>query len=363
MYKLIIFGIGNSLNKLEKFINLNAVDILYYCDNNLDKVGSVYNGKKILSPEALVDVEYDFILLAPRGVINRKNIHDQLIKFGINEEKIIDFYDFLNPIEYRLKTLEENTRYETIVTGLSYALHGLNTDYITSKTMMLSFEGQDLYYDYKLLKMVLNKYSKENNFRNVVVCLSYYSFQYDLSKIEINTNRVFMYYNVFHDLHNSRKNPNDYLGKKKKVYELCEKIFLNNFESIVDDLPDNVLTEEQIKINKDLALIDSNKNYPATVEENKRIFNNYLELLKCHNIRPILVVFPVTKYYYEKFSSKLENEFKEIISGYKNIFDFEFYDFFRSDLFDNNDFVDISHLNSNGAKKMGKIIDNIISMK
>ena len=78
-------------------------------------------------------------------------------------------------------------------------------------------------------------------------------------------------------------------------------------------------------------------------------------------MKPILVVFPTAKYYFEKFDKDIKDYFYQIINEVKNIYDFQFFDFFRSDLFDIEDFNDADHLNKKGAEKMTKLLDDLIN--
>jgi hypothetical protein len=103
---------------------------------------------------------------------------------------------------------------------------------------------------------------------------------------------------------------------------------------------------------KEQAQLDCSKDYPETVCENTQIFMKYLQLLKDYNIKPVVVVFPASKYYTMYFSDIIS----EVIKEYK----FQYIDYFRSELFADEDFRDVSHLNEKGAEKFTKILNEII---
>lgn len=101
---------------------------------------------------------------------------------------------------------------------------------------------------------------------------------------------------------------------------IADKIFYKEEDGsyiIKWDIPVFENTQNKELTGKVQAEIDCNKNYPKTVEENKEIFRKYLKLLKEHNIKPILVVFPASRYYVRHFSKRIEKEFKSIIANFR----------------------------------------------
>lgn len=72
------------------------------------------------------------------------------------------------------------------------------------------------------------------------------------------------------------------------------------------------------------------------------------------------MIFPASKYYTKYFSERIENEFRSIINEIGKLYDFQYIDYFRSELFTDDDFVDVSHLNGDGAEKFTKILNNLI---
>lgn len=72
------------------------------------------------------------------------------------------------------------------------------------------------------------------------------------------------------------------------------------------------------------------------------------------------MIFPASKYYTKYFSERIENEFRSIINEIGKLYDFQYIDYFRPELFTDDDFVDVSHLNGDGAEKFTKILNNLI---
>ena len=103
-----------------------------------------------------------------------------------------------------------------------------------------------------------------------------------------------------------------------------------------------------------------NKNYPLTVEENKKIFKNYLDMLYTNDIKPIIIISPQTKLYQKNISIPIRDQFYEIIDEFQKEYDFQFLDYFYSDDFIDSDFYDVSHLNNKGSIKWTNLLSKDI---
>lgn len=114
------------------------------------------------------------------------------------------------------------------------------------------------------------------------------------------------------------------------------------------------------EVGKAQAELDCNKNYPKTVVENTKILKDYLELLMTNNIKPIIVVCPVTKYYSKYFSVRIKEEFLEIINKLQRDYNFQYIDYFESELFDDSLFYDVSHLTFEGGEKFTMLLNEEI---
>lgn len=360
IYDVVIFGTGSTSERLIENLNDN-VNIVCYLDNNSLKWGKYFNKHIILNPDEINKIKYDYIIIASQF---SSDIFKQLVSNNVCENKIFEYLNFLNainsPFEYKINTFEKGKyEYKTLITGISYFVSGIDGDVLKEKGMNFSFDSQDLYYDYNIAKYILNNY--ENNFRYAVVGLNYYSFQYDLSLSSMKDN-VKLYYPRLKKMHNLKKIDDNYnrLIINKRI---ADNIFqFDNGEYFFENklIP---LTEQNVDLNKlgeKQAELDCNKNYPETVVENKKIFGDYLELLKEHNIKPIVVICPTSKYYYKNFSQRIKEEFFLIMDEMKQKYDFQYIDYFESELFDDSLFYDVSHLTFEGGKVFTEILNDKI---
>ncbi|AVQ44398.1 TPA: chemotaxis protein [Clostridium sporogenes] len=363
MYKIIIFGTGRTSKLVTESLNDN-VEILAYTDNNNDKLGKKYFNKNIISPQCINNIDYDFLVI---GSQFNEEIYIQLLSMGIPKNKILQFFKFVdlswNMFKYQMDNfVNSKEKIEMLATGISYTNMGLREDILNRKCFKFSIGSQDIYYDYNIVNYIIENYKqKAKDLKYVIIGLSYYSFQYDMS-LSTMKNKVILYYEVLKKKHHFIE-VEDLYNEYETNKNIADKIFYKNKDDsyiIKWDIPVFGDIQHKELIGKVQAEIDCKKNYPKTVEENKEIFRKYLKLLKENNIKPILVVFPASKYYVKYFSEEIEKEFKSIITNFMEDFDFQYIDYFKSNLFNDEDFSDTSHLNPKGAEKFTNMLNEKI---
>lgn len=372
MYRIVIFGGGSTAKRVIRGIRKN-VEVISFLDNDSKKWGQKFEGININKPEYIKQIEYDFIVILSQ---EDYMIYSQLLSMGVKKEKIfryVTFFIFINNILKNKISLYEKNRekFEILVTGLSYFVEGINVDILSKGCINFSYDSQDLYYDYKIAKYLIE--NKNSIFKYCIIGLSYYSFQYDLSLSNMKNN-VNIYYDVFKDSHNFYIKDRKFIENKIKVKEemnIAYKIFNVSYKNVNgSDIYGIYFNNESFiefkdeKNKQEIGLMqaekDCNKNYPNTVSENIKIIKEYLYLLKSHNIKPIIVVCPTSKYYYNNFSDVIKEEFFSIINNLRKEFTFQFIDYFDSNEFDDGDFRDVSHLNTSGGDKFTQILNREI---
>lgn len=348
MKKVIIFGTGktayNVVNNLKE-----DIEIVAYLDNDKSKIG-YKDSYPVATPHEIEKFEYDYVIIASQY---EEEIFQQLKELNIDEKKIIRFFKWFdsnnNYVKMVITSYHNNSNYRVIVTGISYTRAAILENVLKYKCVLAAFASQDIRFDYKMAEYIIhNKY--DNKIDYCIIGLSYYSFQYDLLKSSMKNK------SDFYSFIDSKDDEKNYDFENENI--VFRKEFKNNFSQEVEfsKLEKNIKSE----IGKKQALLDCNKNYPETVEENKQILKNYLKLLKNNKIKPIIVVCPASKYYTKNFSKRIEDEFHTIIDEFRNEFGFQYIDYFDSEEFDDDDFQDVSHLNNKGAEKFTNILNKII---
>lgn len=85
MNRILVFGCGNIAKETYKYISKKNNKILYYLDNDPAKQGGVIFGKKIISPDDIVNLEYDYILIASSYW---REMRQQLLEIGVDSKRI-----------------------------------------------------------------------------------------------------------------------------------------------------------------------------------------------------------------------------------------------------------------------------------
>lgn len=84
MVEILIFGTGESAEKLLLNIRRDKVSIIGFIDNDPKKWEKTYYEKSIYPTEKIRTLKFDYIVIAS---INYEMIVKQLIKIGVSEEK------------------------------------------------------------------------------------------------------------------------------------------------------------------------------------------------------------------------------------------------------------------------------------
>lgn len=85
--RILIFGTGKVYERYKAQLRDDII-IVGFLDNDKEKQGKYFEGKKIYSPQEAVGLEYDLIFLMS---IHHTAMREQLVEMGINDDKIYDF--------------------------------------------------------------------------------------------------------------------------------------------------------------------------------------------------------------------------------------------------------------------------------
>jgi len=262
-----------------------------------------------------------------------------------------------------LHAINEKTR--CFVTGLSYAEVGIDADELPFPSVNLAVSSQDLFYDFEFAKHLFSVSEFASNMRYALICLAYYSFEYDASKSSSVGSRTLMYYPFLKTLHHFVV---DSISEFNDFEEQAQKVFRENYMTVLYDIlrerdeswwprmVNGKLNDRKIREAEEQAKRDSAKDYPITVKENVNILTEYVDFLQKRNVEPVLFVCPTLGCYRNFFSNRLKNEFLDITNRISGQYGIQLVDCFDSNLFGESDFYDATHLNANGAKKFTKIL-------
>lgn len=91
MKKIIVFGAGNTAEKVSKYINKRTNVILCYADNDIKKHGKKLNGKEIIDPKFISSIDYIIIAsiywkeeIKPRTIFGKIICEFQIVKNNLS---------------------------------------------------------------------------------------------------------------------------------------------------------------------------------------------------------------------------------------------------------------------------------------
>ncbi|WP_415782874.1 hypothetical protein, partial [Bacillus manliponensis] len=288
-----------------------------------------------------------------------------------------------NIMEYTKKSVD----IDTLIVGLSYSLFGIEAAKLRKQAVNLSLASQDMYYSFKILKELIDK---NKSIKNCIIGVAYYSFHFDLSKGSEAFRIKDVYYPLFKDRHhyeildeqNNREHDSlekfvsnesrillDINSLESKIMDLYYKneglsyfnshIVRKNASLLGDQSLLDLTVEKKIVLGKDRAQRHNKAlKHKETVKENEKVFSDMLKYLNKKNIKPIIVVFPTTVYYKDHLDSAFKEEFYNKLNTFKKEHIFSVVDLFERNDFNENDCLDLDHLDLEGAIKVTNILNN-----
>lgn len=122
--KILIFGTGKIYQKNKESIK-KTVEVVAFLDNNINKWGTILDGKKIYSPQEIPALDYDYIALFSRSDGDMK---EQLITLGVRNENILQYdklYKVLECAPARMEgELQENSRKKILIFSHAFTFSG-----------------------------------------------------------------------------------------------------------------------------------------------------------------------------------------------------------------------------------------------
>lgn len=304
---------------------------------------------------------------------------------GIAYEYALRNYDY-----YYLAAMHENNRKigaTTIITGSSHAMNGIVESALEGEVINFSISSQDLYFDFEHIKKAV-----EEGRQKIEICvidLGYYQMYHDLSCSK-GWGRVItkVFYPLLGKSHHYQGeeeldrmqdiNFDKDMFAEKWVREFVDHwakgVFMeestyygslktrenNNFLRL-NNVIWNTLPEDE---KRDIAIKRTDEHnklkvYEHTRQENGIIVGEMAEYLVRHDILPVFVIFPFTKYYNAYIDQEYKADIKNILEDLP--YPVEFLDMNDyQEMFDDSDFLDSDHLNLQGALKATGFLNDFL---
>lgn len=277
------------------------------------------------------------------------------------------FYRFIpNNYTEKQKQILQNYDSEVLILGNSHSFYGVSPAFFTKKTYNLSNISQSLYFDELLLKKHIISFK---NLKYVILTIDYFT----LSQKDDTSEDLWRKYYYQHYMHLdvptiSKFDPKNYslaitrnlemniellqkYRNDKKLVE-CNDLGWGRYEGVNLEYNNSVTAIDIVKKNED-GLTD--------FKSNELRLQRMIDLCNKDKIKLVLITMPVTSYYAKNVN---ENKLRKIVASCnyfeeknKNVI---YLNLFQSPQFDNNDFYDTDHLNSKGAEKCSRIVNQFI---
>lgn len=253
-----------------------------------------------------------------------------------------------------------------IITGNTNVKNAVRSNLLHTKTVSLSNNSQDIFYDYQMFRHVLKDMQ---DVEYAVIGLEPFSLHYDASRSRVEWRRCLAYYPVVKTMHNC----NDamqlielYEEEEKKISQFFDDEYMTSLYdafaarrkkseergAVYDSAKSTVLHAREIS---DLY----NKPFPETVEENKKILEEYVHFCKEKGIRTLFVIPPYPDWYKEHMKKEYYEELVEYLNVLSRSYGAVLIDMLRTPVPDCC-FMNYANVNCVGAVKVASCINAII---
>ena len=340
----------------------------------------------------------DIVIFAVRNEQTGSLIAEVLRGQGLSDDNIINFYKIFDlhipsMAADRAMVNPFYREYNGIILGLSHAEVGLLSDNFRLPTANLAVSSQDLYYNYRSLKYVTEKYpEKLKNVKFLILDMykyNYFNFDTSLSKMAI------MYYSwggFDKDPHHFEQNRNfsncfeevkQYLfaQRKKGITGKALDTWSELFDFNIDAISKETFSAYYKSIERGGVVTDSGiENYEYapgnvmvrhedTVKENEKWFREIIRYAK--ESFPDIKIYVIQMPMYEEGWKRSEatyglwkEDFERIIFDAQKELDFEYEDMTQHPISkDRKCWQDIEHLNYYGSLKFTEVINSKIFIK
>ncbi|WML35482.1 hypothetical protein [Clostridium sp. OS1-26] len=188
--KKVAIDINCLLTNIEELMDLERCRIIAIISNDSELQGKYIQGIPVFGQHEIHYVNYDYLLVADYSMCAQ------------DEKGVISINDYLK-CYYHYEIFRAYANYsnckkpfEGFITGLSYAEVGIDTEQLPYNVANVAVSSQDLFYDYQWARMILNNDEIVNDIKFAIIGLSYYSFEYDLSKSNFKK-MIYNYYPFF----------------------------------------------------------------------------------------------------------------------------------------------------------------------
>ncbi len=300
-----------------------------------------------------------------------------LRKIGVSSEKIVDctaifewrmlFYPYI-----QMRLLAEGKFHPNfLVTGSSYSYHGIDLEFLSKTSLGIgatfALPSQDIYYSLQSVKHYLEHADKETLPRLCFIGLAPYVFQLEVRYASVSCWELFyLSWLEIDKMESMRWARGKYLKAlfSKKLH-ICIQNEYDSWKASGQPLNINDLYFDRqfyeksaitlkgyLTANEEMRKLGE-KDYPKTLERNRKYLGMLISLLKEHNVQPLGVIFPFSEVGTRNYPQEPLNEFIRELKPF--MADMPVLNLWGLKI-SNDHFIDVTHLSKKGSILVSNIM-------
>jgi hypothetical protein len=270
-----------------------------------------------------------------------------------------------NDYSYKNEYLTKNAQHiQILILGSSHSFFGINPKYFSKNSFNAAHVSQSLKYDLFILKKFKKNFS---NLKVLILPISYFTLFTQLEDGQEHWRAKYysLYYNCrYHS--NLMYNTEVMTSKPLTIIELLIKYFNGENNITVSNLGfglsyTNTAQSDLRKSGISAAKRHTKNSNMNLLDTNLKLLSNIFTECDKMGVHPIIFTPPAWKSYRDNIDIKqfsmMKTSLASVLKKYANV---KYYDFMEDDRFHKVDYKDADHLNDIGAKKLTRILDEII---
>lgn len=253
---------------------------------------------------------------------------------------------------------------EIIFLGASHTYYGIKAQMFDVPSLNLAFISQDLYYDNRILSKYL---PRAKNLKLAIISVSYPSLEGE-TESSIESWRCSFYNHFWGIPRRSQKFIlSDYSALALFGVETSRNYLLKNHLPQLEEI-DNSGSPIGLRPVNPTLMQKADKNIERhqknmkkeMIAYNLEYLTDMIEKLQTANVKVIIITPPCFHNYYEKMNSNDYAVMQDNVKSLSEKYNVEYYNYLKDSRFNENDFTDSDHLNTQGSEKLTLIVKDAI---
>lgn len=260
---------------------------------------------------------------------------------------------------------------EILISGPSYA-NSINPQFLSLKTFNLFNDGEDIYYDVRLIEKYLPRLPK---LKLIIFTLSYYSLEHRMDHAPTSWRIPFyqIVWGIPPQSFSSYLNPGFYSYTAaygwQQTLDLIENGFSSEDKRILypngwREIGTQVIAEtaEWQRAGGQTISLNETLMHTEAIPENMALLSELIETCQARGIKILFISTPLHHFYYDHLDPDKYQRMQDNIQILVTRYNVPYLNFMKDDRFQTTDFYNADHVSTEGAEKFSRIIDEILKI-